>query len=305
MVDSTKKALNHTLEELGISGIRRSIEEADYEKLRKAHDSIHEFMTVAYHCVPPDTTVWHSRDAFMCYQYEAFYQAHRALLETLAGYYNAGYSLLRNELELLLKGAFWECMAHKEFRKNAEIIKKSVVKIEGTNQTLLDWFEDIFKLEPSIEEELENNSVGIFDKIAPIFKDLALKRLILPLKRVLEQLDAWNILDPIPDGVESVYNLYGDLSNDIHVIPDRTDIGRRIDSIENLFEITILPKELDKFSQTLHSVMDIGIVIELNILDNWIRESEDVKSSLRERLPVVEDLQLSCTLLKLRRLLNL
>jgi hypothetical protein len=293
-------AFNHTLKEIGILNIIKSLRKGKFKKLQEAHDSIHEFIYLAPICCPKQAN-WHSKSAFLTYHWEAFHLAHRAFLEALSGYYNAAYILLRGTLELLLKGAFWECLAHKKFRDKADVIKKCRVK----RKTLLDWFEDIFKLKPSIEEEFEKISVSIFDKISPITKDSELKKLIPFPKKIIEQLSEWNIFDPIPNPIDEVYKVYNILSADVHVIPDKTDIGRRLLKGKEIFETIILSEELNKFSELLKKVMDIDIVIELNILEDWIKKDKSVKEKLKNRLLIIErDLELNYATLKIKKLIK-
>jgi hypothetical protein len=77
------------------------------------------------------------------------------------------------------------------------------------------------------------------------------------------------------------------------VIPDRTDIGRRLLREENLFETVVILEELDKFLELLRKVVDVGVVVELNILSEWIELDGEVRARLRERLPVLKNLELS------------
>ena len=218
---------------------------------------------------------------------------------------------MRNTLELLLRGAFWECMAHKRFRENAGVLKKKLrkMKINGREVSILDFFNDVFKRDPEKEEDLERVSGGIFDILAPVFEDKELRRLVPDLRTIVEQLESWGILHPIPNPVEAIYEgIYGELSKDVHVIPDRTDIGRRLLRGENLFETAVIPEELDKFLELLREAMDVGVVVELNILGEWIKLDGEVIARLRERLPVLKELELSygyqCLEEHLKRALN-
>jgi len=300
-----KGFFDHIFTELEVPNIENSIKKADFEQLQNTHNSIHEFIYLAPLCVPSGQEIsWYPKSAFLIYCLEAFYSAHRSLLEALSGYYNVSYTLLRNTLELLLRGAFWECLAHKSFRDKADIIKRNTVKVnEKTKMTLIDWFDYIFKIGPTIEEEFEKVSASIFDKISPIPKDRELRKLIPFPKEIIEQLSEWGIFTPVPANM--VYGVYIDLSADAHVIPDKTDTGRRLIKEEELFETTIIPGELNKFCGVLHKVMDIGVVIELSILSNWIEQSESVKNKLKERLPIIErDLQLPYASLKIRDLVK-
>ena len=212
--DIVIKAYYHTLEELEISNIWESITRCEFERLKIAHDSIHEFIYLAPLCFPLDGSVsWHQKSAFLVYHFEAFYSAHRSLIEALTGYYNAGYTLLRNTLELLLRGVFWECLAHKRFRENARVLAKRKRKVRGERRNILDWLNEIFKLKPEVEDDFERISAAIFDKIAPIFEDKDLCKLIPDLKTIVEQLTEWSIFEPIPNPVELVYeNIYRELS---------------------------------------------------------------------------------------------
>lgn len=119
-----KGALNHTLKELEILNTIKSLEKGKYEKLQEAHDSIHEFIYLAPVCCSKQAN-WHSKSAFLTYHWEAFHLAHRSFLEALTGYYNAAYILLRGTLELLLKGAFWECLVIKSFEIKLRLLKNA------------------------------------------------------------------------------------------------------------------------------------------------------------------------------------
>lgn len=280
-----KKAIDHILGEIGLERIEESIRKGRFKELQKAHDSVHEFVYLAACCSPTNQQVsWHSKSAFLVYQQEVFHSAHRSFIEALSDFYNVAYTLLRNSLELLLKGAFWECLAHKKFRDKSEVIKKCTVKIGNDKETLLNWFEDIFKVDPSIEEEFEKTSAAIYDKIFPIAKDPHLKRLVPLPKQIIEQLSEWGIFDLVLDPAGRIYKIYSNLSADVHVIPDKTDIGRRLLKERGLFETVVIPEELSKLSSLLHNVMDIGIVIELNILSDWIQQNGVIKNRLKERL---------------------
>ena len=158
---------------------------------------------------------------------------------------------------------------------------------------------------PSIEKELEEISAGIFDKVGPIFKNSKLKNLIPQPKVVIEQLSEWEILDSISEPLEKVYNLYSNLSAEVHVIPDKTDIGRRLLLQKDLFETEFMPEELREFITILHEVMDIGIVIELNVLSDWISQDGKTKAKLKKRLAIMKDLELKLSSEKLKSLVAL
>ncbi|RLF80147.1 hypothetical protein DRN44_07755 [Thermococci archaeon] len=302
-----REAFSHLLDELNIPNIAISLHECEFEKIRKAHDSIHEFTLIPVQFINSNED-FQAKSAFLYYHWEIFDQAHRSLLEALSGYYNAAYVLLRNTLELILKGAFWECMAHKKYRDRAEIIKKkSGIKIENSKKTLIDWINDVIKQDPSIEHELERISVGIYDKISPLFEDETLRKGIIPkVKPIVEQLAEWKIFDPLQriiDPVEYIYNgLYKELSADVHVTPDTVTIGRRLLAGEDLFETKVILDELNKYAEALHKVMDIGIVVELNILEDLMNDKS--KKWLEERLGVITELELNYASTKIVKMIE-
>ena len=82
--DILRKVFSHTLAEIGISNLAISIQGADFEKLRKAHDSVHEFGYMTHHLVDHGEEFL-AKSAFIYYHNEIFEQAHRSLLEALSG----------------------------------------------------------------------------------------------------------------------------------------------------------------------------------------------------------------------------
>ena len=294
------RAMFHTFTELELLNICTSLK-ADYEMIQKSHDAIHEFIYLAPVCLPNQSGVsWHSKSAFLTYLWEAFHQAHRSFLEALSGYYNAAYILLRSTLELLLKGAFWECLAHQGFRDRATRLDKG----KGKRKSVKDWVDALIAQEPSTKKNLEETSAAIFDKTAILFDDRRFQRhfvQIPPFPVIIEQLIEWQIVD-IPGPFEVLYGvLYRNLSRDVHVIPDATDVGRRLISERDFMEIEVMPEELTKYMKNLHEVIDIGIVVELNILREWIELGG--KAELRKRLDILQDLDLKYSVGKLKSLI--
>jgi hypothetical protein len=229
-------------------------------------------------------------------------------MEALAGFYNSGYTLLRNTLELLVRGAFWECLAHKNFRAHTGALDEDRQRYGRGRKSIRDCVEDLIERKPPMEESLENSSAGIFDIIAIILEDREFQRELIripPFSVIVKQLIEWKVID-IQNAYQIVYNdLYDKLSKDVHVIPDRTDIGRRLLQEKNLFRISVNPNELNEFMKNMHKVVDIGIVIELNILSDWINKDGGVQARLKERLEVLKELGLEFGFNKLSSLISL
>lgn len=294
--DLLSKALSHTIEEIGFPNMRFSLEN-NFEEVQKAHDSIHEFMYLASLCVPlTDKTSWYSKSAFLTYHWEAFSSAHRSFLEALAGYYNVAFTLLRSTHELIVKGAFFECLAHRKFREKAEVLEKN----KSSGKRLKDMITEAI----GGKEDLEKTSATIHDMLMVTVDDKVFieQSAYRPsIKTIIEQLSAWGMLEPIEKPVEALYNIYKKLSADVHVIPDNTDVGRRLLLEEEFYEVKVIPKELSKFMSGLHDAVDIGIVIELNTLSEWITQDKKVKDKLAERLAVIENLELKYSSERLKR----
>ena len=296
-------ALLHTRKEIGLANMRASLK-SNYEIIQKTHDSIHEFVYLAPLCLPSQLGVtWHSKSAFLTYQWEAFYQAHRSFLEALSGYYNAAYVLLRSTLELIIKGAFWECLAHEHFRERVTPLQ--LEKGKGKRKSLKDWIDALIEQEPSVRKDLEETSAAIFDKTAILFRNRQFQKQFVHVPTFLvtvNQLIEWEIID-IPNPFAVVYEkLYTDLSEDVHVVPDATDVGRKFLAEKDFMEIEVIPEELAKYMNTLHEVMDLGIVVELNILRDWVQSD---KTRLKGRIATLEELGLQYGLTKLKALTSL
>ncbi len=157
------------------------------------------------------------------------------------------------------------------------------------------------------KEDLEETSATIHDMLmvaidGKVFIEQPDYR--LPIKTIIEQLSEWKMLESIENPVENLYNIYKKLSADVHVTPDNTDTGRRLLLQEKFFEVNVIPDELSKFMNVLHDVIDIGIVMELNILGDWIAQDKEIRDKLRGRLNVIENLELEHSSERLKSLIE-
>lgn len=66
--------------------------------------------------------IFHRHSAFIIYHIDATFFSRRALREALCSYYGGAGSLLRSACEAILRGAFWECLAHRRYRDRADIV---------------------------------------------------------------------------------------------------------------------------------------------------------------------------------------
>lgn len=293
-MDEINFAYSHLLKELGLDNVKSSLT-AEFDTLRKAHDSIHEFLLLGPLSFPDDQSddsIWHGKSAFFIYQHEAFRLAHRSLLEALCGYYNAAFILLRSSVEMVLKGAFWQCLSQAYFRDNAQILRR-----DRSGKKILQGLTEICRRDLSAADRVEEISARIFDEIRdPKFRP--------SITIIVKQLEGWKILKPIQEAKAYVYDsLYGRLSAYIHVVPDRTDIGRKVlVNHPDIFEEQIQPEPLREYAETLHQVMDVAVVVELNILEDLRERYAEVAIKLNERLPELEKLGLVWSLKRARQL---
>ena len=283
-----ESAIQHTSNESGFYHVEPSLR-AEFDILQKAHDSIHEFMLLAPLCFSTDAThevSWENKSAFLIYHWEVFNHAHRSFIEALNTYYNVAFILLRTTLELLLKGAFWECLSHLRFRDNSPILDES-----PAGRAIKNWLRELIETSPNIEKELDQTSSGIFDKVGHRIEDPAFRPSV---RTLVWQLDEWGIFGSITEAIDIVYGkLYSNLSADVHAVPNKTDIGKRIIAERpDLFEQHIDQALLREYATTLREIMDVGIVIELNILHDLIERFESVRPKLSERLTEMEQLGL-------------
>jgi hypothetical protein len=295
-----ESAYRHTIEELGLDNIEPSFR-AEFENLQKAHDAIHEYMLIAPTLFPSQAdaeTDWHRKSAFFTNHWEAFNHAHRSLIEALCAYYSVAFILLRATLELMIRGAFWECLSHKRLRENSHVLDDC-----KPGRKIKKWLDAVFERAPDAEEEFERVSATIYDKISPIIEDPEFR---LPFKTFIRQLDQWDIFNPIPKAEEWIYEgIYGRLSADVHVIPDRTDIGQRlIAESSEIFHQELLPDVLREYANSLHEIMDLAIVIELNIMADYIKKYDEVKANFEERLDTLEQLGLAYSVKRAKQLLD-
>ena len=190
--------IEHISDEIGFHYVFQSVK-TEFDTLQKCHDAIHEFLYLAYVCAPEGNNqkeVWLSKSAFLIYQWEIFDCAHRSFIEALCSYYNSAFILLRSTFELLIKGAFWECISHNYFRNDLGLINEI-----SKSKDLKSFIEKIFNANQIKKIEIEKISSSIFDEIGKNSKNPIQK---ISIKAIIEQLVHWNIFSPIEDVVGKI-----------------------------------------------------------------------------------------------------
>jgi hypothetical protein len=276
MTSDVDKAFAHSVKELGLDTMKSSLGAFYWDAVR-SHDAIHDFILIAPSMYPrtPSSPSWHGKSAFLTYHWDTFDLAHSSYNEGMLGNYSAAFILLRATLELLIRGAFFECLAHKKFRDQAAILDKNK---RGRN--LKHFLNDLINRVPSIERDFEETSVSIYDKTSRILDDPNYRPSNIIM---LRQLAKWRIFQGIQAPVTTVSHIYRKLSKDVHAHPNRTGIGRiLIYQPSELFKPKkVLRRVLSEYLKDLRKVADIGIVITMNLLKENLEQFPQTRDQVR------------------------
>lgn len=188
------------------------------------------------------------------------------MVEDRSGQYNAGFTLLRSFLELILNGAFFQCLAQTILRENpsANLEPTDSLRMLATHLSTAIRESDID------ESEIEKNSIAIFDILRGDWMQYAFN---LKTSSVIQQLTDWYIFSNLSDNPTNVVRgLYFRLSKNVHEIVEYTDAGRAIEEGKELFEwpAPVLSQSLISFLEDFHLAMEIGVITILNILASKI-----------------------------------
>jgi hypothetical protein len=215
------------------------------------------------------------------------------------GNYAAGFILLRATLELVIKGAFFECLAHKKFRDQSAILDK-----DNRGRRLKHFLKDLLARRPSIEQDLETTSVTIYDKTSKIMNDLKFRP---SNELMLRQLAKWGVFEGIEAPITTVSHIYRKLSGDVHAHPNRTGVGRiLIYRRRDLFkQKKVMRRVLAEYLRDLRKVADVGIVMTINILkenlEQFPQTRDQVQADFSQRF---KDLELRFASLRLSTLVE-
>jgi hypothetical protein len=234
--------------------------------------------------------------ALYIYHTDATVFSLRALREALCSYYGAAGSLLRNACEAILRGVFWECLAHARYRDRADVLGEPTRKrkIEGTRRNVLNWMSDVLQNAPHLKASLEEQSGEIFDRISSLFGNKVLQNAVPSLKTMVEQLTAWKMFEPMSDPVSEIYDdLYWLLCKETHLIPDMTMMGRL--TVAGKDPSTICEpaqEEFDRFLVLLGRVSEIGALAVLNVLEDDARTDQPLRAKVASKQSVAEAISL-------------
>lgn len=300
MISNLDKAFSYSVRELGLDTMKDSLGEF-YDDAVKGHDTVHEFLLLAPSMYPKEgpSPSWHEKSAFLTYHWDTFDLAHSSYYEALLGNYGAGFILLRATLELLTKGAFFECLAHKRFREQSTILDK-----DRNGRKLKQFLNDLLARQPSIEQDFETTSVAIYDKTSRIMEESRFR----PSNEVmLRQLAKWGIFKGVKSPVTTVSHTYRKLSGDVHAHPNRTGTGRiLIYRPRDLFEPKkVLRRVLTEYLRDLTKVTEIGIIMTMNLLKENLEQFPQTRDYVQANfLQRFKDLGLRFASLRLSALIE-
>ena len=289
-----------------VPNLRASVARVSIETIEAAgiaQSSLAEFNSLLSSARPE---TFHSHSAFYIYHVDATFFSRRALREALCSYYGAAGSLLRSACEAILRGAFWECLAHKRYRDHAAIVDepRRRRKIEGVQRNILNWMNDVFQAAPHLEALFEQESGAIFDRISALFESRDLIPAVPSLKTMVEQLSAWKIFEPIADSVSEIYDgLYRPLCEDTHLVPGRTMMGRLMVAGKDpstLFEPS--QEEFGQFLVLLRRVAEIGALTVLNVVERDVQGDRDLRAKIGALQNVAEQIELRRVVRKIHTL---
>lgn len=213
-----------------------------------------------------DKDIYNSINAFLLYHWDPGQMAGLSLTNASSGQYNAGFTLLRSFLELIINGAFFQCLAQKELRKNPSIN----IEPNDSLRLLVTHLSTAIRESEVDDSEIEKNSMAIFDILRGEWVQYAFS---LKTSSIIQQLSDWGIFNHLGDNpIDIVRGLYFRLSKNVHEIVEYTDAGRAIEEGKELFEwpAPILSQSLISFLEDFHSAMEIGVITILNMMESKI-----------------------------------
>jgi len=269
-------ALDLLFKDLMPSRISDSIRE-DPEKTIQTLFSIQESALIARDLFqkPIDGNLLDRYWAYLLFLEEAHFLARKSNLDALSAHYSAAFISLRSVLELIIKGAYYQCLCNPLLRNSLSSFRQNTKK-EKFNNFVKELNNTI------VSENLQKNSAGLYDE----FTKGGINGIDLPsFHSMLKDLEKIEMLKGIENSIHTIYNeLYRPLSDFVHVHPNKTDTGITLLAGLDIFEDKkIIKTALLGYMATLHKVMDVSIVLTLNILKELL-QNEKVKEKVRNHL---------------------
>jgi hypothetical protein len=243
-----------------------------FKEMVKGHDSIHALLSLATCMFSPsdenDFQEWRRSTAFLSQDWEAFDLLHSSYYEALHANYVAGSILLRSALELLLKGAFYQCLTAQSYRQNSRLLDA-----DARGRRLKNRLDDMLSRSGAFRSDIGEESYSVYEHM----RTTIAKAKYRPATRIMiQQLARWGILRGVESPSRTVSRTYSKLSQDVHTYPWRTDLGRVLAlRPKRVFEAKVtMHTEFAEYLRELRNVVDIGMVITMGVLRDRLRRTE-------------------------------
>jgi hypothetical protein len=211
---------------------------------------------------------YNRNSAFLFLHWEAIDTMKVSQIAAFSFRYSVGFSLLRNALETLIRGAFYNSIASKRFR-NECVTLDAVVKLRKKGSKQKTSFREVLQREADTgavnPEEWESYSAGIFGFVTTIQADSDKWRILPYVFEMLDELDKCGLLHPF--GKKIFHDIYMELGLSTHIAPDYTDLGRRLGSDSKIFaKPEFISSEFKEYVVELALVMEFAMCLTFNVL---------------------------------------
>lgn len=179
--------------------------------------------------------------------------------------YAAGFSLLRNSLELIIRGAFYNMIADPHYLDDCSVVDKPR-KISNQSVTFREKLIEIASEASFGPDDWRVKSSLLLFVISHIQMDSAYWKVVPNIFEMLNDLKRWNILEPFHKSV--IYDIYRVCSLSTHGAPFFTDQGRRLpyDDVELFTPPKFIEEEFDQYVINLNQIVEISMCVTLNLL---------------------------------------
>ncbi len=208
---------------------------------------------------PSRSNLFKKRNAYLLFLWEALETLRVSVVLALGFRYATGLTLLRQSLETLIRGAFVDTIAQKEYRS------KKAVKGLKIRQFLDNLFAQMLEEEPSLEQDMEVSSSALAQALQKYQMEKGSWRKLPKFSHMITALETWSFFEPAKSG--EVYDVYGVLSWPVHVVPPFTDVIIQITHFDEAFsELRLVPKMAEQYLDLLGTVVDLALVLSFNLL---------------------------------------
>jgi hypothetical protein len=232
--------------------------------------------------------------AFLTYKIQTDDDLTAAYNLATLGNYAAATVILRACMEYLCRGAFYDCISKSAYRATTSFLtKKSAKDDDGERGSIQRLLDDINRLDNGFLVELENESAAILDKLSVFMSSKRFRKMFPSFLEIVEQLDKWNLFQPIDSATEVVYRGgYHFLSLSAHGSIDHIDSGLRLVGEKPL---TAMPsfneKHFSEFISNFYQLLDIGSVLTFNVMSKLAPNSAQAVRTVLSH-PKIENIPL-------------